>query len=149
MKNASNLPKTNMRNMIKALGLLLFCAVIATDGAAANGQSAVGFGDEVLNLGPTGYASILNSQFQDLDYQNDMSVEVALIVVANAAGGQFPIILGKKHSATLSDPGFCLSINQGEFSTVGQQIYAAVADGTNEASVTSRSFQGMVHAVMT
>ena len=32
---------------------------------------------------------------------------------------------------------------------MGQQIYAIVADGTNQATVTSRSFQGIVHAVMT
>lgn len=128
---------------------MLFCALLATVGAPANGQSAVGFGDEVLHLGPTGYASILTSQFQDLNYQNDMSVEVAFNIVANAAGGRYPIILGKKNAAYLSDPGFCLSTSQGQFSTVGQQIYAVVADGTNQAALTSRSFQGIVHAVMT
>lgn len=113
-----------------------------------HGQGA-GSGDSVLHLGATGYASLPDSQFTGFDSSKDFSIEAALNIEANAAGGRWPIILGKKYSPPLSDPGFALGINQGQFKTVGQQVYAAVADGTNSASVTSRFFQGTVHAVMT
>lgn len=110
---------------------------------------AIGYGDGVLHLGTNGYASIPDNQFQGFNSQTNVSLEVVLNIEANAAGGRWPVLLGKKLWPPLADPGFALSISQGQFKTMGQQIYAAVADGTNQASVTSRFFQGIVYAVLT
>lgn len=110
---------------------------------------AVGYGDGVLNLGTNGYASIPDNQFQGFNSQTNLSLEVVLNIQAYAAGGRWPVLMGKKLSPPFADAGFALSINQGQFKSMGQEIYAAVADGANQTSVTSRSFQGIVHAVMT
>ena len=112
-------------------------------------SAPIGNGDGVLHLGTNGYASLPDSQVQNFDCRTNFSVEVALNIEANAAGGRWPIILGKKSSPPLTDPGFALSIAQGQFRTVGQQVYAVVADGSRAASLSSRFFQGIVHAVMT
>lgn len=110
---------------------------------------AAGNGDGILQLGADGYASLPDSQVQGFDGQKDFSLEAALNIEANAAGGSWPILLGKKYSPPRSDPGFALSIKQGQYQTVGQQVYAVVSDGAQQASLTSRSFQGTTHALMT
>lgn len=115
----------------------------------AKAAGAIGYGDGVLHLGTNGYASIPDSQFQGFNSQTNLSLEVVLNIEANAAGGRWPVLLGKKQSPPFADAGFALSINEGQFKTMGQQIYATVADGTSQTSVTSRFFQGIVHAVMT
>jgi hypothetical protein len=109
----------------------------------------IGYGDGVFHPGTNGYASLPAGVVQDLNYQQDFSVEVVLNIEACAAGGRWPNVLAKKVSPPLADAGFALSINQGQFKTVGQQIYASVADGAHQANVSSRSYQGIVHAVMT
>lgn len=108
-----------------------------------------GYGDEIFHPGANGYASLPTSLVQDLNYRQDFSAEVVLNIEASTAGGRWPILLGKKNSLPLSDPGFALGINQGQFKSVGQQLYATVADGSQQAAVSSRFFQGTVHAVMT
>jgi hypothetical protein len=110
---------------------------------------AVGYGDSVLQLGTNGYASLSDSQFQGFNYQASFSLEVAFNIEANAAGGRWPVLLGKKYSPPANDAGFALSINQGQFKTVGQQVCSVIADGSNRVALSSRSFQGIVHAVMT
>ena len=115
----------------------------------AKALEAVGYGDGVLNLAADGYASIPDDQLQGFNSQTNLSLEVVLNIKAYAAGGRWPVLLGKKFSPPFADAGFALSINQGQFKTMGQQIYATVADGTNQTAVASRSFQGVVHAVMT
>jgi hypothetical protein len=110
---------------------------------------AVGYGDGILHLGTNGYASIPDSQLQGFNSQTNVSLEVVLNIQANVAGGRWPVLLGKKYSPPFADAGFALSINQGQFQFMGQQLFAVVADGSQQAFVTSRSFQGIVHAVMT
>lgn len=138
---------------MRRLKLVILCGVISllpiflTKPAKA--ADAIGCGDAVLHLGTNGYASILDSQLQNFNSQTNVSLEVVLNIKAHAAGGRWPVLLGKKYSPPSADAGIALSINQGQFNTMGQQIYATVADGTNQTSVTSRFFQGIVHAVMT
>jgi hypothetical protein len=115
---------------------------------AAGESTSVGFGDCVLHLGTNGYASLPDSAFQGFDCSKDFSLEVILNIEANAAGGRWPVMLGKKYSPPLADAGFALGLNQGHFNTFGQQVYAVVADGTNGTSLSSRYFQGTVHAAM-
>lgn len=127
--------------MISCLAILLAKPIQAVD--------AIGYGDGVLHLGASGYASIPDSQFKGFNSQTNLTLEVVLNIEASAAGGRWPVLLGKKLMPPFADAGFALSINQGQFKSMGQQIYATVADGSKQAVVTSRSFQGIVHAVMT
>src|SRR5215469_8960175 len=129
------------------LGTMTCLAILLINPATA--QVAIGYGDGVLHLGTNGYASIPDGQFQGFNSQTNLSLEVVLNIEAHAAGGRWPVLLGKKSSPPFADAGFALSINQGQFKTMGQQLYATVADGTSQISVSSRSFQGIVHAVMT
>lgn len=145
MKQLFDMVGQRSRTRVVLLLLIGFQAI------ACHGQSngPTGYGDCIFNPGTNGYASLPASLVQDLNYQQDFSVEVALNIEACTAGGRWPNVLAKKISPVLTDPGFALSIYQGQFRTVGQQIYASVADGAKQASVCSRSYQGIVHAVMT
>src|SRR5215469_11227818 len=67
---------------------------------------AVGYGDGVLNLGTNGYASIPDNQFQGFNSQTNLSLEVVLNIKAHAAGGRWPVLLGKKYSPPFADAGF-------------------------------------------
>jgi len=128
---------------------MIVCAIIGLAILLPKLAEATGYGDGVFHLGTNGFASIPSGQFQGFNSQTNLSIEVILNIEPHAKGGRWPVVLGKKYSPPFADAGFALSINQGQFKTMGQQLYATVADGTNQVSVTSRFFQGIVHAVMT
>lgn len=130
------------------LWVVVACLTILS-AKSTEAQEATGYGDGVLHLGTNGYAALPDSQFQGFNSQTNISLEVVLNIEAQKRGGRWPVVLGKKYSPPFADAGFALSINQGQFQSMGQQLYATVADGSHQLSITSRSFQGIVHAVMT
>lgn len=136
--------KTNSLNIncLRGWTLSLALTLILT------GSKSYGHGDGFLHLGPTGYASLSHASVQDLNYTQSFSAEVALHIDRHAPGGRWPVVLGKMRSPFLANPGFAITINQGQFATPGQGICAAVADGSQRVSVTSPDHAGLVHATL-
>ncbi|OPZ22809.1 MAG: hypothetical protein BWZ10_00239 [candidate division BRC1 bacterium ADurb.BinA364] len=103
----------------------------------------------MLHLGETGYASIENAAFSDLDYAKGFSVEFATRIEPYARGGRWAAMIAKGGCLYTAANGFGIGLNQGNLPSFGQQFTATIADGTTALRVTSAYIEGMVYGILT
>jgi len=125
--------------------LVCFAATYYVD--IANGS------DSVLELSRTGgYAELSDADVDDLDYSKDFSVEALARIEAFQRGGRWGTFIQKGGGGMLwnsSTAGFGIGTYTGNEEAFSKSIMAKIGDGYDHISITSRSYQGYVYAVMT
>jgi len=111
------------------------------------------YADSSFYGGATGYATIPDNNYTDLNYSGSFSVECILKIEPHTTNDRWAPILVKGDSRLLysgSYDGFGISTSAGDYPYFGQQIVASVSDGTTLISKTTSSYyEGMIYIVFT
>jgi len=147
-RDSISFSKTEYQKRYPFLGLafaVIMVTVISVDATAS---------DCVLELSKTGgYATLLDTDVDDLDYSKDFSVEVIAKIEPHSVGGRWGGLIEKAHNGISlynpAYPGFAIGIGGGHLEHFGQRIAAKVGDGTNDVELISSYYEGYVYVVMT
>lgn len=124
---------------------VIFCVsfnlVVRSASAADPGQYYKGNG---------GYGRVLDTNFSDLDYAKDFSLEVVIDVKPYENKSGWEGIMTKLYQYGLYNSayaGWGLGMN-GQVGSYGATFFAKVGDGTSHAQATSQTYTGRIHLIM-